>query len=438
MGGGNFVTQNKVRPGVYVNVVGAGSPVGAIGDRGVMAMALSLSWGQSKQVLTINAGDDVSVLLGYNITDVQLLLVKEALKRARTVLLYRLNTGTKALIATGNLTATAKHGGLRGNALSIVISVNIDDAAKFDVKTLLSGVVMDTQIVANIAGLVENNWVVFSGAGALATTAGAPLATGTDGAVINTDHTDFMAAIELQEFNAMAYTGTDATLKALYVAFVKRLRDAEGKKIQVVMENYPAADYEGVISVKNGVILSDGTIFTAAQATAWVAAATAGAQSNTSLTYDAYDDAVDVGTRYTNAQIEAALLAGEFVFTPSNGKAKVEQDISSFTSFTPTKPKSFRKNRVIRVLDGINNDFKRIFELYYLGKVDNNADGRTLLKSQCNTLLGSLQNINALQNFDAQTDVTIIEGTESDSVYIEVGVQPVDSIEKIYMKVTVR
>lgn len=91
----------------------------------------------------------------------------------------------------------------------------------------------------------------------------------------------------------------------------------------------------------------------------WVAAATAAAQMSQSLTYDAYDDAVDVGTRYTNAQIEAAIIAGEFLFTPNQGKTKVEVDLNTFTGYTPDKGKPFSKNRVIRVLDGIANDFKK-------------------------------------------------------------------------------
>lgn len=135
---------------------------------------------------------------------------------------------------------------------------------------------------------------------------------GADGTVTNSDHTDFLATVELYDFNTIAYTGTASDLKALYTAFIKRLRDDEGKKVQLVLENYATAGFEGVVSVKNGVKLSDGTLITAAQATAWVAAATAAAQMNQSLTYDNYDDAVDVGTRYTNAQIEAAILAGNF------------------------------------------------------------------------------------------------------------------------------
>jgi hypothetical protein len=436
LSGGTWTFQNKVRPGVYINFEGKGT-VGTVGQRGIMTMALPLGWGAPKTVLTINAGDDVSELLGYDITAASLLLVKEALKRASTVLLYRLNTGTKATVTTGLLTATAKYGGVRGNDLTVVIQVNIDDSAKFDVQTLLSGVVVDTQTVADISGLTANDWIVWSGTGALATTAGAPLVGGADGTVANQDHTDYLAAIELFDFQTMALPSTDSTLKSVYVAFANRLREDEGRKIQIAVENYPSADYEGVISVKNGVILSDGTTLTAAQATAWTAAATAGAEMNESLTYQAYDDAVDVGTRYTNSQIEAALLAGEFVFTLNNGRPVVEQDINTLTSFTPTKPKAFAKNRVIRVLDGIANDFKRTFSLFYIGKVNNNADGRALFWNECVTYLNTLQGIAAIQNFNAQTDVIVLPGDEVDSVYTEVNIQPVDSIEKIYMKVKV-
>lgn len=437
-GGGTWVTQNKVRPGVYINTVSEGKAVGSVGDRGIVTMGLVLSWGESGQIVEIQAGEDTTALLGYDITAPQLLLVREALKRSKALLLYRLNTGTKATAAMGDLTVTAKYGGVRGNDLSVVIQQNIDDSAKFDVRTMLEGKEVNNQTVASIAELTTNDWVVFSGAGSLSATAGVPLAGGADGTVTNQDHMDFLAAAELYEFQTVALASSDQTLKSVYVAFVRRLREDEGKKVQAVLENYPGADYEGVISVKNGVILSDGTALSASQATAWVAGATAGAQINQSLTFQAYDDAVDVDTRYTNSQIEGALRAGEFVFVPNNGRAVVEQDINTFTSLAPKKGKEFSKNRVLRVLDGINNDFKRIFEMFYIGKVDNNDDGRNLLRNECNTYMNTLQGINAIQNFDPSTDVIVLQGNDSDSVYAEVNVQPVDAIEKVYMKVTVK
>jgi hypothetical protein len=438
MAGGTWSSMNKERPGVYINVVSEPQALGTIGERGTTALALSLPWGPAKQLVTVEAGADTLDVLGYDISDPTLLLVRESLKRAKTLLLYRLNEGTKASATQGDLTITAKYSGERGNDISIVIQSNIDDPSKFDVKTLVKGTEADKQTVAGISGLASNAWVDFSGTGDLTATAGANLTGGTNGAITNADHTAFLSALELQDFNTVGLTVDDAALKPVYVAFVKRMRETEGKKVQAVLTNYPAADYEGVISVKNGVILSDGTTLTPAQTVAWVAGATAGANLNEALTYTAYDDAVDVTPRYTSTQIEAALKAGEFLFTPSGGRAVVEQDINTLQSFTPEKGRQFRKNRVLRVLDGIANDLKRIFETFYLGKVDNNEDGRNLLKSETISYMNTLQAMNAIQEFDSQNDVTFAPGTESDSVYAEVGAKPVDAVEKIYMKVRVK
>lgn len=441
-GGGTWTVQNKVRPGVYINFVGEEKPVGTLGERGIVSLPIALSWGPAKQVITVEAGADTFDTLGYPITAPQMLLVREALKRAKTLLLYRLNTGTKATASIGaspnTLTVTAKHGGVRGNDIMIVIQTNINNTTKFDVKTLVAGQEVDVQTVADISGLKSNNWVDFSGSGTLTTTAGTPLAGGTDGTVVAQDYLDYLAAIEVHDFNTIGLTATDATTKDVFVSFAKRLRDTEGKKIQVVMENYPTADYEGVISVKNGVVLADGTTLTAAQAVAWVAGATAGAVVNQSLTYDVYDGAVDVAPKYTNSQIVAALQNGEFVFTAMDGRAVVEQDINTLHTFTPEKGKVFSKNRVIRVLDGLANDYIRVFSRSYIGKVANNDDGRNLFKSEIINITNQYQNIGAVQNFDPQKDLEVLPGVDMEAVVVNQWVQPVDSIEKLYFTITVR
>lgn len=441
MAGGIWTTQNKVRPGVYINFRSEAQSIGALGERGVVTIPLELSWGPSKQVVVIEAGQNVMNVLGYDITSPQLLLVREALKRANTLILYRLNEGNQATANIGSenvLTVTAKYAGVRGNDISIVVQAHVDDPSVFDVQTLVDGREVDLQTVSTIDELQGNAWVTFSGTGAPEPTAGVNLTGGTDGSVTNADYTDYLEAIELYDFNTMAAPVDDETLKGVFVSFIQRLREDEGKKVQVVLPDYAGADYEGVISVKNGVVMEDGVKLNNVQATAWVAGATAGANVNESLTYAAYDGAVDVDIRYTHSEIVQALRKGEFLFVPSDGRAIVEQDINTFTSFTPEKRQHFSKNRVIRVLDAIGNDLKRIFEQFYIGKVSNDDDGRNLFKNEIINYLTSLQDIGAIQNFDSQTDVTVSQGDDVDSVYAELYVQPVDAIEKIYMQVTVR
>lgn len=438
MAGGQWTSQNKIRPGVYINYKSEARPLGQIGERGIVSLPLPLPWGPEKQIIAVEAGADTSAVLGYPITAPELLLVREALKRAKTLLIYRLNDGTKATGTAGALTATAKYGGVRGNDISIVVQTNIDDNEKFDVLTLLAGREMDSQTVGSVEELQSNNLVDFSGTGELTATAGVPLTGGADGSVTAQDYLDYLEAIEVHDFQTIGLTATDTVTKGVFASFVKRLRDDEGKKIQVVVENYPEADYEGVISVKNGVILSDGTMLTAAQAVAWVAGATAGAEANQSLTYDAYDGAVDVTPKYTNSQIITALKNGEFVFTGMDGRAVVEQDINTLHTFTPDKAKHFSKNRVIRVLDGLANDYMRVFSRSYIGKVPNNDDGRDLFKAECINITGLYQNIGAIQNFDSQTDIEVFPGNDTDAVLVNQWIHPVDSIEKLYFTITVR
>jgi hypothetical protein len=438
MAGGVWTVQNKVRPGVYINFKSEAQPLGSLGERGIVSLPLALSWGPAKQVIALEAGADMMHELGYPITAPQLLLVREALKRAVTVLVYRLNAGTKATAVIGDLIATARYGGVRGNDITVAVQVNIDDPNLYDVKTFVDGREVDSQTVAEINDLAANDWVEWSGSGTPTTTAGTPLTGGADGAVTAQDYLDYLAAVEVHDFHTIGLTATDEQTKSVFAAFAKRLRDDEGKKIQVVMENYPAADYEGVISVKNGVVLADGTTLTPAQAVAWVAGATAGAAANQSLTYDAYDGAVDVYPKYTNSQIIAALQNGEFLFTAVDGRAVVEQDINTLSTVSPGKSAAFRKNRVIRVLDGLANDYLRVFSRSYIGKVPNNADGRNLFKGECINISNRYQDIGAIQNFDSQADIDVQPGTDPDAVVVNQWVQPVDSIEKIYMTVTVR
>jgi len=438
MAGGTYTSQNKVRPGVYINLVGEKKTVGSMGERGTVSVPLNLNWGQSKAVIAINAGDDLRSLLGYDPSAPELLLVREAFKKAKTLLLYRLNEGTKATAVAGSLTLTAKFGGVRGNDITVAVKQNVDDEARFDVITFVAKEAVDSQTAANIAELKSNAFVSFGGTGALTIAAGVPLVGGSNGTVTNQEHADYLAQIELKDFNTIALVSADLSLKSLYAAFARRLREEEGRKIQVVLANYSSADSEGVISVKNGVKLLDGTVLDAQKATVWVAAATAGAPMNKSLTYEAYEEAADADIRYTNSQTVEALQAGEFLFTVSGGRVIVEQDINTFTGYSPEKGKAFSKNRVIRVLDGIANDFKHIFESFYIGKVDNNADGRSLFRNECLKYLNNLQSLNAIQNFDAQAELSVAAGVDTDSIIIEAHIQPVDSVEKVYMKVTVK
>lgn len=438
MAAGNFTAQNKVRAGAYINFKSSAKPVGNASERGIMTIPMVMKFGEVKKAIKVNSETDILKTFGYDINSPELLLLKEAMKRAATVIVYRINGGVKATKTDSSLTVTAKYEGSLGNKITVKILEDADNAGSFNVTTFVDGVSMDVQTASTIEELETNSFVLFSGTGELVEHAGIVLTGGTDSEASVQDYSDYFRAIEVLEFNTIALPVEDNTIKSAAVSFAKRMRDEEGKKIQLVIADMPTADYEGVISVKNGVVLNDGTVIDKVKATAYVAGMTAGAAANVSNTYSGYDSSVDVDERYTNSQIVEAIRKGEFVFIEKDGKAVVEQDINTFISVTPEKGKEFSKNRVLRVLDGIGNDIKNIFEKSYIGKVNNNADGRNLFKAEVIKYIESLQNIGAVQNFDSGADVEINASDAIESITVNLSVQPVDSIEKLYMTVTVK
>ncbi|MEW9093943.1 MAG: phage tail sheath family protein [Clostridiaceae bacterium] len=438
MAGGTWTRQNKIRPGAYINFKSKKKDTSIFGERGIVTIPLNLPWGPEKEVIEISVDDDLFDLIGLDVTEESTLLIREALKRAKKLLLYRLNTGTKATTTIEGLTVTAKYSGTKGNSIKVIIQNNIDDETSFDVITILGNRQVDKQIgVKTIENLNPNSFVEFKGTGELKATAGITLSGADDGTVTNGDYTDYLNQIELYDFNTMAIPTKDSSIKAIATTFIRRLRDQEGKKVQCVLENYPQADYEGIISVKNGVILNDMTTISSEKAVVFVAGATAGANVNQSLTYSTYEGSIDVETRYTNKEVETALKNGEIVFTISNNRVVIEQDINTLKTFTEDKNKDFRKNRVIRTLDAIGNDIKTLYENNYIGKISNNEDGRNLFKKDVIKRLETLQGIGAIENVTTD-DVVISQGEDKDSVFARVGVQPIDSMEKLYMEVEVQ
>lgn len=447
MAGGTWTSQNKVLPGVYINVKSQGTITPNVGDRGTVAIAEPLSWGATNTVQTIIPGEDLTPYIGYDITQPQAMFLREMMKGSDTtagpnkILLYR-PQGTSGVAATakiGGLTATALYQGVRGNDITIIIQEEVDNESTYDVSTVVDGTVVDEQAITDLSQLVANSWVTFSGTGTtIQETAGQALTGGVDPAVASADYATFLTAIEPYQFDVIIYDGTDTATIQAFAAFVERVSNNVGQKCQAVMAGETAANSnsEFVIAVNNGVTLDDGTQLTAQRATWWVGGAEAGAMYYQSLTYAQYPNALEANPKLTDAQAQAAIEGGYLCFVDTFGSVKVCTDINSLTTFTTDKGQEFSKNRVMRVLMQFCNDVYENFATNYIGKVDNNDTGRNLLKGWIVGYLNEMQANNGIQNFTAE-DVTVNPGNTIDSVLIDVALQPVDSVEKIYMSVTV-
>ena len=157
LGGGVFSAQNKVLPGTYINFVSAARASAILSDRGVAAMPFTGDWGPENQVFSLDAEEfqtHAVEYFGYDEKHPQTQMIRELFCHATKLYLYRLNSGT---VKASNTYATAKYGGSRGNALSIVVQDS--PAGGYDVTTLLDGAEMDAQTVETAAGMAKDELV---------------------------------------------------------------------------------------------------------------------------------------------------------------------------------------------------------------------------------------------------------------------------------------
>lgn len=427
LGGGTFLSKNKKLPGTYINFASAQNASSSIGDRGVAAIALELDWGKDDEIIEVTAENFAKnslSIFGYDYSNEKLKGLRDLFKNIKKGYFYRLNSGNKA----SNDIATAKCSGTRGNDLRIVISKNIDDETKYDVSTYLDSKEVDKQTIKTVSELVDNDYVTFK-MQEIAVTAGKALTGGTNGDTSGEAHQKFLDKLESYQVNAIGCTAKDEATSNLYVAYAKRLRDALGIKFQVVLFNN-AANYEGVINVKNTTVEDESALVY------WVTGIIAGCEINKSNTNKTYDGEYSVNTDYTQSQLEASIDNGEFVLHKVGDEVRVLVDINSLVDVTSEKGEEFKSNQTIRVLDQIATDVASVFNSKYLGKIANNEAGRTSLWTDIVTLFKDYQTLQAIENFKDE-DIKVEIGNDKKSVTIDTNVQVINAMEKLYMTVVV-
>lgn len=437
MAGGNFTKQNKIRPGAYINFTASPRTTTSIGVRGIVAFPAVLPWGEANKLIKVTADDLITgrSLAGtglsiYDDTESAQML-REALKYSYTALVYKVNTGGIKATATLNVdvTATARHAGTVGNSITVVVDAV---TGGFTVTTVVDGISRDVQTVANVAAFVTNDWITIAGEGVFLETAGIPLTGGTNGTAGTYEL--FYDALSRSSiiWNTVAIPQTSEATTAL--SFIELMRNTEGRYVQAVVNNATAPNHEGVINTKGqGYAYDNGERVEANVFTVTAAAMTAGAQIDQSNTYKIVQGAVDIINPLKPSEIEEALTGGYFVLsTRQDGKVVIEQDINSLTEYTTDLPRDWAKNRIVRTLDDLATQIRMTFEMNYIGKIDNDKSGRSILKADIVALFIQAQAIGAIRDFDSTTDIIIEAGQTIEAVTAAIAVHPVDSMEKLY------
>lgn len=433
LGGGTFTTQNKILPGSYINFVSLNKANASLSDRGIVTMPLILDWGESEKIVEITNSDfqkNALKLFGYDYSHAKMKGLRDLFLNAQKLYAFRLNgSGVKA----SNTYATAKYAGTRGNDIKIVIQKNVDDASKYNVKTVLDTIIVDEQIVSKASELVDNDYVTFKTNATLAVTAGTAMENGTNSEVDGTAYQNYLDKIESFTFNVMGVATTNAEIKNLIIAFTKRMRDEVGAKFQAVLHDI-AADYEGVINVVNKVTADNN--FDESSIVYFVTGIEANCAINKTCLNKIYTGEFEVNTDYTQTQLEEAIQDGKLVLHNVNNEVRILEDVNSLVTTSETKGDIFKNNQTIRVADQIANDIAVLFNTKYLGNVPNNESGRISLWTDIVKHHTQLQDIGAIEDF-ADEDVTVEAGNTKASVVINDVVTVINAMSQLYMTVKI-
>ena len=250
-------------------------------------------------------------------------------------------------------------------------------------------------------------------------------------------------AYESREFNVFVYpTVVDALVQTSTKAWTKRNRE-EGKHFAYVAGGTATEDAdialgnarsvllkdEYVVNLVTGAVLADGSEVQSADFAPYIAGLIAGTPINKSVTYTELPIA-DVTKRLKNSEIKTALTSGSLVIVKDGNKVRIEQGITTDSDLSERG-----KIRVTRAKQAIAADIPATARDRYIGKVDNNPAGQAALISAIKLYLETMEVNNVLMNPVVTLDPK--RPSVGDSVYLEIAYTEVDSMERIFLTITV-
>jgi len=452
-GSGTFTPgKPKVRPGVYFNFK-SNKPVEISTDDGITVIPfIGHSYGPVRTYIDVTADNinSISEILGFDIADDNdnMLLIREAFKACSHIKVYIVGSGgAKATGTGGGVTATAKHAGTCGNDIRFSVIKNVV-TEKYNVSVYyrneLKYEYTDCEKISDITK-IDCPFVTFSTTSSNAETApteiaGVTLTKGEDCTSSNGDFTIWLDSLDNTQFDSVCLplNNEDESFEKLATSFIskiKYLRENIGKTIRAAMPLVENTNYIGIDGLVNAPIV-DGKQLTIGQATAFVAALSASSDELTSNTNKVYPGATgfDADNLLSHETVEDNIKLGAFLFTLSeNGEVVVEYDINTLVNPSESQDDSYKKNRVIRTFDAITD---RIKADIHIAKIDNTEEGYDMIDGLGASILAYFAGKGAIKNVEEGDFLVDRSASSGDSVVINLGIQPVDSVDKFYYYVS--
>jgi hypothetical protein len=270
---------------------------------------------------------------------------------------------------------------------------------------------------------------------------------------LESDWTGSLSWLDTVKFDYVAFPAIQEADKASIASWVKSQR-LVGKMVKAVLPNY-AADHESVINFTTDEIKVGETSYTPEQYCSRIAGLIAGTPLNIATTFQPLPE-VDSVRSYTKVELDTAIDNGEFVVYHDGEKVKVARGVNSFKTTTADKGNSFKKIKIVDILDLIYTDITKTISDNYIGKYPNSYDNKVLLLTAISAYFRQLEadqlldvgvntvgiDILAQKLFlqsqgivvSKMTDEQIKLANTADQVFVVANIKPLDAMEDITMK----
>ena len=281
------------------------------------------------------------------------------------------------------------------------------------------------------------------------------------------DDTNLSAALgymATQDFDYIVGPADCTAAEAEAIAsWVKSQRLNNGTKYKAVLPNYAADNYAIINFAATG--MKDGTktadeadvIYTTAEYCSRIAGLIAGTPMKISATYAPLPELTDVN-RLTKEQLDEAVNDGKLVLKWDGKKAKICRAVNSLVTTSEGMLDSFKKIKIVEIMDLIRTDITSTAEDSYIGKYANTYDNKLLLITAIRGYFMGLEQDKLVQpgytveiDVDKQEQYLVSKGVDTSEmtaqeireadtgthVFIKIACKILDAIEDIDIDITI-
>ena len=191
-----------------------------------------------------------------------------------------------------------------------------------------------------------------------------------------------LKAAEALKFTYLVYPEATTEESTTIATWIKAQRSQKDNKVKAVLYK-TAADNEGIINVTNEYFEVKTKKYTGQQYLSRIAGLICGTPATIACTFAPLPEVT--GVEFVDREtLDSRIDNGEFVVFDDGEKIKVARGVNSYVTTVQDKGKSFKKIKLVELMDMVHDDIKKTAEDNYLGKYANSYDNRCLLITAIN------------------------------------------------------